>query len=107
LGSPVFFSSATPNIKALIDRAGYLGIAQGRPFERKWVEQLLQAEGQAITLLLQNFFSFSLPRNDCAGVDLLECWLCRDVGEVLNDEEGMRTIREFAKNVSWLIKKLR
>ncbi len=27
LSSPVFFSSATPEIKALIDRAGYLGIA--------------------------------------------------------------------------------
>jgi hypothetical protein len=30
----------------------------------------------------------------------------RDAGEVLKDEEGLKTIREFAKNVSWLIKKL-
>jgi hypothetical protein len=30
----------------------------------------------------------------------------RDVNEVLNDEEGIKTIREFAKNVYWLIKKL-
>jgi hypothetical protein len=30
----------------------------------------------------------------------------RDVGEVLQDEEGIRTIHEFAKNVSWLIKKI-
>lgn len=35
LGSPVFFSSSTPEMKALIDRAGYLGIAQDRPFKRK------------------------------------------------------------------------
>lgn len=35
LASPVYFSSATPKIKALIDRAGYVSIANGRVFENK------------------------------------------------------------------------
>ncbi|MCW4042615.1 MAG: flavodoxin family protein, partial [Candidatus Bathyarchaeota archaeon] len=30
LSSPVYFGSATPQIKALIDRAGYLSVAKGR-----------------------------------------------------------------------------
>ncbi|MEM4202398.1 MAG: flavodoxin family protein, partial [Candidatus Hadarchaeum sp.] len=35
IASPVYFSSATPQVKALIDRAGYLSIARGRVFENK------------------------------------------------------------------------
>jgi multimeric flavodoxin WrbA len=35
LASPVYFGSATPQIKALIDRAGYLSIARDRVFENK------------------------------------------------------------------------
>ena len=35
LASPVYFGSATAQIKALMDRAGYIGRSQGRcPFER-------------------------------------------------------------------------
>jgi multimeric flavodoxin WrbA len=35
LASPVYFSSATPQMKSLIDRAGYLSSAKGRVFENK------------------------------------------------------------------------
>lgn len=32
LASPVYFDSATPQTKALIDRAGYFPMAKGRVF---------------------------------------------------------------------------
>jgi len=35
LASPVYFSSAIPEMKALMDRAGYLSIAHGRVLENK------------------------------------------------------------------------
>ena len=35
LASPVYFGSATPEIKSLIDRAGYVSIFNDRLFERK------------------------------------------------------------------------
>jgi multimeric flavodoxin WrbA len=35
LATPVYFGSATPEMKALLDRAGYLSIAQGRVLENK------------------------------------------------------------------------
>jgi multimeric flavodoxin WrbA len=81
LGSPVFFSSATPSIKALIDRAGYLGIAQGRPFEKK-VGGARQ-KGRPQFYICRTSFLFSLPRNDCARVDLLECWFWQRCGRSL------------------------
>ena len=84
LGSPVFFSSATPSIKALIDRAGYLGIAQDRPFEKKVGGAIVvgRRAGHNFTFA-ETSFLFSLPRNDCARVDLLECWFWQRCGRSL------------------------
>jgi len=107
LGSPVFFSSATPNIKALIDRAGYLGIAQGRPFERKVGGAIVAGRRAGHNFTFAELLFFFLYHGMIVpGSTYWNVGFGRDVGEVLNDEEGMRTIREFAKNVSWLIKKL-
>ena len=107
LGSPVFFSSATPEIKAFIDRAGYLGIAQGRPFEKKVGGAIVvgRRAGHNFTFAELLFF-FLYHGMIVPGSTYWNIAFGRDAGEVLSDEEGMRTIREFAKNVCWLIKKL-
>jgi len=107
LGSPVFFSSATPDIKALIDRAGYLGIAQDRPFERKVGGAIVvgRRAGHNFTFAELLFF-FLYHGMIVPGSTYWNIAFGRDFGEVLNDEEGIKTIREFAKNLSWLIKKL-
>jgi multimeric flavodoxin WrbA len=106
-GSPVFFSSTTPGMKAFIDRSGYLGIAQGRPFERKVGGAIVvgRRAGHNFTFAELLFF-FLYHGMIVPGSTYWNVAFGRDVGEVLNDEEGMRTIREFAKNVCWLIKKL-
>jgi len=108
LGSPVFFSSATPEIKALIDRAGYLGIAQDRPFERKVGGAIIvgRRAGHNFTFAELLFF-FLYHGMIIPGSTYWNVGFGRDVGEVLHDEEGIRTIREFGKNLSWLIKKLK
>ncbi len=108
LGSPVFFSSATPEMKALIDRAGYLGIAQERPFERKVGGAIVvgRRAGHNFTFA-QLLFFFLYHGMIVPGSTYWNVGFGRDVGEVLNDEEGIRAVREFAANVSWLIKKLK
>lgn len=108
LGSPVFFSSATPEIKALIDRAGYLGIAQDRPFERKVGGPIIvgRRAGHNFTFAELLFF-FLYHGMIVPGSTYWNVGFGRDVGEVYDDEEGIKTIREFGKNVSWLIKKTR
>ena len=76
LGSPVFFSSSTPEMKALIDRAGYLGIAQDRPFKRKVGGAIVAGRraGHNFTFFRTPFL-FSLSRHDRTRLDLLECCL--------------------------------
>jgi multimeric flavodoxin WrbA len=107
LSSPVFFSSATPEIKALIDRAGFLGIAQDRPFERKAGGAFVVGRRAGHNFVFMELLFFFLYHGMIIpGSTYWNVGLGKDVGEVMKDEEGIRTIRNFAKNLSWLIKKL-
>ena len=76
LGSPVFFSSATPEIKALIDRTGYLAMLRGDHLrERLGVLWLSDAERKSQLRLRRTCFLLSLPWHGGSGFLLLECWL--------------------------------
>jgi len=57
LSSPVYFGSATPQIKALVDRAGYLSGAKGRVLRTKSVDHSLLQEEQVRTSLMPSFYS--------------------------------------------------
>ena len=108
LGSPVFFSSATPEIKALIDRAGYLAIAQDRPFERKVGGALVVGRRAGHNFVFAELLFFFLYHGMVVpGSTYWNVGFGKEAGEVLADEEGMSAIRQFAKNMSWLIKKTR
>jgi len=108
LASPVYFGSATPQIKALIDRAGYVSRARGRVFENKVGGPMVVARraGHNFTFAQLMFFFFhqgmiipgSIYWNIAFG---------REKGEVTQDEEGLRTVKNFAKKLVWLIKKIK
>jgi len=108
LSSPVYFGSATPQIKALIDRAGYLSGAKGRVFENKVGGALVVARraGQNFTLA-QLLFFFLQQGMIVPGSTYWNIAFGREKGEVTKDEEGMNTARNFAKKMVWLIKKLK
>jgi len=108
LGSPVYFSSATPQIKALIDRAGYLSIAKGRVFENKVGGPMVVARraGQNFTFAEMLFF-FLHQGMIVPGSTYWNVAVGREKGEVVKDEEGMQTARNFGKKMVWLIKKIK
>lgn len=107
VASPVFFGSATAEITALLDRAGYLGIAMGRPFEKKVGGAIAVARraGHNFTLMqLLHFFLYHgmiIP-----GSTYWNIVIGKEPGEVLQDTEGMATVKNFAGNLAWLLKKI-
>ncbi len=107
VASPVFFGSATAEITALLDRAGYLGIAMGRPFEKKVGGAIAVARraGHNFTLMqLLHFFLYHgmvIP-----GSTYWNMVIGKEPGEVLQDTEGMATVKNFAGNIAWLLKKI-
>ena len=108
LASPVYFSSATPKIKALIDRAGYVSIAKGRVFENKVGGAMAVARraGQNFTFAELLFF-FLHQGMIVPGSTYWNIAFGREKGEVAKDDEGLETARNFAKKMVWLIRKIK
>ena len=108
LASPVYFSSATPKIKALIDRSGYVSIARGRVFENKvgGAMAVARRSGQNFTFA-QLLFFFLHQGMIVPGSTYWNIAFGRDKGEVLKDEEGVRTARNLGKKMVWLIRKIK
>jgi multimeric flavodoxin WrbA len=108
LASPVFFGSATPQIKAVIDRAGYLAGSRGRIFENKVGGPIVVARraGQNFTFAQLMYFFF-ITGMIIPGTTYWTVAIGREKGEVLNDEEGISTARNFGKKVAWTCKKIK
>ncbi len=108
VGSPVYFSAPTPNVLALLQRAGYVAGAAGRPFERKVGGPIAVARRAGQNLALAQMLFFFLHQGMIVpGSTYWNIAFGREPGEVEADEEGMRTIRNFARNVAWTLQKTR
>jgi multimeric flavodoxin WrbA len=109
VGSPTYFGSATPDIMALLDRAGYVSMASGRVFSRKVGGAIAVARraGHNFTnvQLVQWFLinGFIIPGSLYWNVALAGAGGARDLD---NDQEGINNIRHFAGEVSWLLKRI-
>jgi multimeric flavodoxin WrbA len=108
LASPVYFGSATPQIKALIDRAGYLSIAKGRPFENKVGGAMVVARRAGHNFTLAQLLFFLLHQGMIIpGSTYWNVAFGKEKGEVTKDEEGIKTARDFGKKMVWLIKSIK
>jgi multimeric flavodoxin WrbA len=77
LGSPVYFSDISANLKAFIERAGYVSRANNYLFKHK------------------------------AAAAVMAVRRGREIGEVENDSEGLANMRNLGENMTVLLNKLR
>jgi multimeric flavodoxin WrbA len=104
LGSPVYFNDVTPEMKALIDRTGYVARANGRMFKNKVGASVaaVRRSGAVHTLDTINHFFLSgemILAGRAIGVG-------RERGEVEKDEEGMTLAKTLGQRMAWVLKKL-
>jgi multimeric flavodoxin WrbA len=107
LGSPTYFSMMTPELKALIDRAGYVGMFNDHLFKRKVgaaVVAVRRAGGIPTFDAINHFFLISemiIPGSSYwnVGVGLKK-------GDVEKDEEGIEIMETLGRNMAWLLKKI-
>ena len=108
LGSPVYFSMMTSELKALMDRAFYVARANSDMFKRKVgaaVVAVRRAGGMPTFDAINHFFLISqmiIPASSYWNIGL-----GRKKGDVEDDEEGMKIMEDLGKNMAWLIKKLK
>jgi multimeric flavodoxin WrbA len=107
VGSPVYFGSATPDMMALLDRAGYVARANGNPLSRKIGGPIVVARraGQNFTYA-QLLYWFMINDMVVPGSTYWNIAFGREVGEVEKDAEGLQTIDRFAENLAWLARRL-
>lgn len=107
LGSPVYFSDVTPEIKALIDRAGLVCRMNGDLLRRKVgaaIVSMRRAGGTHAFSTLNFFFLINgmvIPGSSYW--NLIQARLPEDYAK---DSEGIATMQNLGKNMAWLLKKL-
>jgi len=105
LGSPVYFSDLTPEMKALMDVSGYVLRGCGNPLRRKVgasVVAVRRAGGMPTFDSMNRFFLINemiIP-----GSSYWNIGIGKAKGDVLNDEEGLKTMHTLGENMAWLLK---
>ncbi len=107
LASPVYFTDVSAEMKALIDRAGFVARANDHMFRRKIGAAVVAARrgGQIHTFDTLNHF-FLIGQMVVPGSIYWNFGLGRDKGDVENDPEGLETMKILGQNMAWLLKKL-
>ncbi len=107
LASPVYFSDVTAEIKALIDRAGYVGRANENMYARKVGAGIaaVRRAGSIHTLDSMNHF-FLISQMIIPGSSYWNLGIGRQKGDVKQDTEGLQTMTTLGQNMAWLLKKL-
>jgi len=107
LGSPTYFADVSASMKALIERCGMVSRANGDMFQRKvgaGVVAVRRAGASHVFNSLNNFFT--IGQMIIVGSSYWNIGIGREPGEVLQDSEGMQTMRDLGRNMAWLIKKI-
>ena len=108
LGSPTYFSDVTASMRSLIERCGFVGRANDYMLKRK-VGASVVAVRRAGAIpafssmnLFLHYMQMIMP-----GSSYWNIGIGRDPGEVLNDAEGIQTMKTLGENMAWLLKKLK
>jgi multimeric flavodoxin WrbA len=107
LASPTYFADITPELKALIDRAGFVAGANGNFLKRKVGAAVVAVRrGGAIHAFDSMNHFFLIREMIIPGSCYWNVGIGREKGEVENDEEGIRTMTVLGENMAWLLKRL-
>lgn len=107
IGSPTYHSNVTAEVKALMDRAGYVARFNGRMFKGKVGAPVVavRRSGGNFTYAAINYF-FGIAQMPIATSDYWNMTLARNPGEIQQDEEGIRTFEILGDNMAEMLKGL-
>lgn len=107
VGSPVYFGSATPDLMALLDRAGFVARMGDNPFQRKVGTPIVVARRAGVNFTYAQLqFWFCITGMFTPGSSYWPIAYGLNPGDAANDAEGLKTVKDLAANMAWLMKKL-
>jgi multimeric flavodoxin WrbA len=107
LGSPVYVSDVTANMKALLERGALVSRANGDMLRRKPAAGVLAVRraGAVHAFSTLNYF-FTINQMVLVGSSYWNLGIGRNIGDVKNDAEGIGTMKNLGQNMAWLLKKV-
>ena len=108
IGSPTYFSGMTSEVKALIDRAGYVALSNGRTLRRKvGAAVVVHRRAGAMNVFDGINKFFHINQMVMPGSTYWNLGVGRERLDVEKDPEGLRNMRDLGENIAWLLQKLR
>ena len=108
IGSPVYFADISADAKALIEVAGYALRASGSPLKRKVGAGIIAVRRAGAVHSFDSINNFFLINEMIIpGSSYWNIGIGREKGEVLKDEEGMKTMKVLGENMAWLLEKIK
>lgn len=108
IASPTYFADVSPETKALIDRAGFVAMANDHMFRRKVGAAVIAVRrGGAIHAFDTINHLFFISEMVVPGASYWNIGMGLEAGEVENDSEGLATMKVLGENMAWVMKKLK
>lgn len=108
LGSPVYYSNITTEMKALIDRSGVVSKANGCFLKNKVGASVVALRrGGGVHAFNSMNYLFLANEMIIPGSTYWNMVLGREPGEVNNDEEGVKNMQNLGQKIAWLLKKIK
>ncbi len=107
LGSPTYFADLSASMKALIERCGMVSRANGDMLKRKLGASVVAVRrcGASHVFSSMNYF-FLIGQMIIIGSSYWNIGVGRAPGEVLSDEEGVKTMKDLGANMAWALERL-
>jgi multimeric flavodoxin WrbA len=103
LGSPTYFAAVSADLKALIERAGYVAYANDHAFSGKIGAAVVAVRRGGATHVYDTInHMFQMSRMILPGSTYWNMGFGLGKGEVLKDDEGLANMRHLAKCIDWL-----
>lgn len=107
LGSPTYFAAVSADLKALIERAGYVAYANNHAFSGKIGAAVVAVRRGGATHAYDTInHMFQMSRMILPGSTYWNMGFGLDKGEVVEDTEGMANMRHLGKSIDWLGKSI-
>lgn len=103
LGSPTYFTDVSAEMKALLDRSGYVALANGRIFRGKIGAAVVAVRRAGATHVYDTInHMFLMNQMIIPGSTYWNLGIGRDKGEVRDDAEGLTNMKNLGETIQWL-----
>lgn len=107
LGSPTYFADVTSDMKALIDRAGYVSLACGHTLARKVGAAVsVHRRGGAVCSFDTMTRFLLISGMIVPGSTYWNFAAARNLGEAERDAEALANMKDLGRNIVWLLEKI-